>query len=86
MEYETTIIEGAHKTANVKRKPAWSDLEQEILLKEVTLREKRLFGKFKGSGRDKKGRGEELEEVVRAINECDSLLFYKNSIINNNFL
>ena len=46
MEYETPIIEVAHKTTIVKR----------ILLKEVNLREKRLFGKFKGSGRWKKKR------------------------------
>ena len=54
MVYETPIIEGAHKRDNVKRKPAWSDLYHEILLKEVKLREKRLFWKFKGSGRGKK--------------------------------
>lgn len=69
MVYETPIIEGEHKTDNVKRKPAWSDLDQEILLKEVKLREKRLFWKFKGSGRGKKEGREEWEEVARAINE-----------------
>ena len=53
------IIEDAHKTANVKRKPTWSDLEQEVLLKEVNLQEKRSFGKFKSSGRGNKERGEE---------------------------
>ena len=40
------------------RKPAWGDLEQNILLKEVKLREKRFFGKFKGSGKEQK----EIEE------------------------
>lgn len=54
---EATIIESAHKMVNV-RKSAWSDLEQNILLKEVKLREKRFFGKFKGSGREKKEREE----------------------------
>ena len=41
------------------RKPAWGDLEQNILLKEVKLREKRFFGKLKGSGREQKEIGEE---------------------------
>ena len=47
MEYETAIIESSHKTLHVKRKSALSDVEKEILLKEVHLREKRLFGKSK---------------------------------------
>lgn len=47
MEYETPIIECALKTVNVERKPAWSDFGQDTLLNEVSLRKKRLFGKFK---------------------------------------
>ena len=74
--YETTIIESAHKTVNVKRKTAFSDLGQELLLNEVNLREKRMFGKCKGSGRGKKEREEEMEEVARALNKYDSLLFF----------
>ena len=45
MEYETTIIESAHKTANAKSKSAWSNLEQEIFLNKL-ISEKRLFAKF----------------------------------------
>lgn len=83
MEYETPIIECAHKTVNVERKPTWSDFGQDTLLNEVNLRKKRLFGKFKGSGREKKGGGEEWKEATRAINEHGSfvIFFIRLSII-----
>ena len=55
------------------KKAAWSDFGQDTLLNEVNLRKKRLFGKFKVSGREKKGGGEEWKEATRAINEHDSL-------------
>lgn len=42
-------------------------------MNEVNLRKKRLFGKFKVSGRERKGGGEEWKEATRAINEHDSL-------------
>lgn len=73
VENETAIIESSHKTLHVKRKSALSDVEKEILLKEVHLREKRLFGKFKGSGRWKKERAEKWEEGYK---EYESLLFF----------
>lgn len=43
-----------------KRKPTWTDLEQSVLLEEVTKREKSLFGKFKGCGRGKKRTGDSM--------------------------
>ena len=45
MEYETTIIESEHKTANAKSKSACSNYEQEFFLNKL-ISEKRLFAKF----------------------------------------
>ncbi|XP_062598670.1 uncharacterized protein LOC134260103 [Saccostrea cucullata] len=59
----------ASSTPNPKRKPTWSELEQNILLEEVTKNEKTLFGKFKGPGRGKREREEAWENVARAVNE-----------------
>lgn len=40
-----------------KRRSTWTDLEQSVLLEEVTKKEKLLFGTFKGCGRGKKTGG-----------------------------
>eukprot|EP00105_Crassostrea_gigas_P003557 XP_011416451.1 PREDICTED: uncharacterized protein LOC105320277 [Crassostrea gigas] len=52
-----------------KRKPTWTDLEQSVLLEEVTKREKSLFGKFKGCGRGKKERETAWEDVAKAVSQ-----------------
>lgn len=52
-----------------KRKPTWTDLEQSVLLEEVTKKEKSLFGKFKGCGRGKKERETAWEDVAKAVSQ-----------------
>ncbi|XP_062608771.1 uncharacterized protein LOC134270544 [Saccostrea cucullata] len=62
-------IETPLASSTPKRKPAWSDLEQGVLIDCVAKNEQKLFGKFKGPGRGKAEREAAWEDVARAVNE-----------------
>lgn len=66
---EPFITAAPLETSTPKRKPAWSNLEQNVLIEAVSKYEQKLFGKFKGSGRGKPEREAAWEEVARTVNE-----------------
>uniref|UniRef100_K1QTH6 Myb/SANT-like DNA-binding domain-containing protein n=1 Tax=Magallana gigas TaxID=29159 RepID=K1QTH6_MAGGI len=50
------------------KKPNWTELEKNILVEEVHLREGLLFGKFKGAGGGKIAKDVAWREVAQAVN------------------
>jgi hypothetical protein len=94
-EFETLVefdLPEASSTPISKRKPAWSDVEQGVLIEEVGKRNSVLFGKFKGPGRGKKEREAAWDCVATAVNgyainillKTLSMLLIKEKIENPN--